>query len=159
MITKNLTPSLEDYLEAIRWISREKPAVRAKDISARLGVSSSSVTGALRALAERELVNYAPYDLITLTPQGAKVAAQIVRRHDVLRDFLVRVMALDKTEAEQNACRMEHSVSPAIFERFVMFARFLDEGPAERSRWIEEFKRYCETERMEEVALRSSHHE
>ena len=159
MVRTDLTPSLEDYLEAIRLISRDKPAVRAKDISARLEVTSSSVTGALRALAERDLINYAPYDLITLTPQGSKVAGQIIRRHDVLRDFLIKVMGADESEAEQNACRMEHSVSTAILERFVKFARFLEEAPAERCRWIEDFKQYCENGRIENAEARRSRHE
>ena len=159
LVRTGLTPSLEDYLEAIRLISREKPAVRAKDISARLEVTSSSVTGALRALAERDLVNYAPYDLITLTPQGSRVAGQIIHRHDVLRDFLIEVMGADEVEAEQNACRMEHSVSPAVLRRFVMFARFLEEAPAGGRRWVEAFKRYCEDGHIKDTEVHSSHHE
>ena len=65
-----LSASLEDYLKAIFRIVAVKQAARAKDISARLSVSNSSVTGALRTLADRGLINYAPYDLITLTPLG-----------------------------------------------------------------------------------------
>jgi len=53
--TKTLSASLEDYLEAIYHIVREKKAARAKDISKRLGVNRSSVTGALHSLAERKL--------------------------------------------------------------------------------------------------------
>ena len=140
---RDLTPSLEDYLEAIQCISRQKPAVRAKDISARLEVTSSSVTGALRALAARDLANYTPYDLVTLTSRGAQLAEQIIRRHDVLRDFLVRVLAVGEIQAEQNACRMEHSISPEVLERFVAFAHFVEESPVETTRWIESFKHYC----------------
>ena len=62
-----LSSNMEDYLEAIYHISSKKQAARAKDISDRLKVNKSSVTGALRSLSEKGLVNYAPYDLITLT--------------------------------------------------------------------------------------------
>ena len=63
----DLSASLEDYLEAIYQVIQEKDAARAKDVAERLGVAPPSVTNALHALKERELVNHAPYDLITLT--------------------------------------------------------------------------------------------
>jgi DtxR family Mn-dependent transcriptional regulator len=82
-----LSASLEDYLEAIFHISSHKQAAKAKDIAERLHVRASSVTGALRQLAERGLVNYAPYDLITLTATGRKAAESVVQRHAALRTF------------------------------------------------------------------------
>jgi len=63
---KPLSESLEDYLETILGIVEEKQAAKAKDVSARLGVNASSVTGALHALRERGLINHAPYDIVTL---------------------------------------------------------------------------------------------
>ena len=54
-----LSASLEDYLEAIFHIVAEKKVARAKEIAEALQVSRPSVTGALHALAERGLVNYA----------------------------------------------------------------------------------------------------
>ena len=90
-----LSASLEDYLEAIFRIVQEKQAARAKDIGKHLEVSRSSVTGALHALADRELINYAPYDVITLTDKGQALAEDVVRRHEVLRDFFVKVLTAD----------------------------------------------------------------
>ena len=52
-----LSSNMEDYLEAIFHISKEKQAARAKDIADRLMVNKSSVTGALRSLSEKGLVN------------------------------------------------------------------------------------------------------
>ncbi|MBE0559073.1 MAG: metal-dependent transcriptional regulator, partial [Proteobacteria bacterium] len=104
-----LTASLEDYLEAIFHIIAEKQAVRAKDIARRLKVSSPSVTGALRSLADKELITYAPYDVISLTPKGKAVARDVVRRHEVLRDFFVKLFSVEESAAEDAACRMEHS--------------------------------------------------
>lgn len=65
-----LSASLEDYLEAIYNVIQEKQAVRSKDIAETLKVSRSSVTSALHALADKKLINYAPYDIITLTTGG-----------------------------------------------------------------------------------------
>ena len=66
----HLSASLEDYLETIFLIVQKKQAARAKDISIELKVKASSVTGALRQLSEKGLINYAPYDIITLTSKG-----------------------------------------------------------------------------------------
>lgn len=49
----------------------------------------------MRALAERGLVNYAPYDLITLTAEGLRAARDITRRHEVLRDFFIEVLSVN----------------------------------------------------------------
>lgn len=61
-------------------IVAEKQAARGKDIAKRLKVNSSSVTGALRSLSEKGYINYAPYDLITLTENGQTIAREIVRK-------------------------------------------------------------------------------
>lgn len=78
-----MTASLEDYLEAIFHIVTEKKAVKPRDIAKRLDVSYASVTGALRSLREKGLINYAPYDLITLTGRGEEIARGVVRRQEV----------------------------------------------------------------------------
>jgi DtxR family Mn-dependent transcriptional regulator len=138
-----LSASLEDYLEAIYHIIAEKQAARAKDISRRLKVGGSSVTGALRSLAEKGLVNYAPYDLITLTADGEKIAADVVRRHEVLRDFFVKVLAVEYAEADDAACKMEHAIPKTVLERFIDFANFVEVCPRGGAKWIAGFEYLC----------------
>lgn len=116
-----LSASQEDYLEAIFEILLERPAVRARDIARRLRVSGASVTAALRHLAARKLISYAPYEYVTLTDAGRKAGSRIARRHAVLRDFFVEELGADPAEAEQCACRIEHVVTPALFERWVRY--------------------------------------
>ena len=141
-----LSASLEDYLEAIFHIESEKHAARAKDISMRLSVNSSSVTGALRSLAEKGLVNYEPYDIITLTPSGKILARDIVRRHNALRDFFTKVLAINESEAEKAACRMEHAIPRTILQRLIEYIEFVEVCPRGGSKWIEGFSHYCDDE-------------
>ena len=105
--TVELSASLEVYLEAIFHIVEKKHVARSRDIAKRLNVSRSSVTGALQSLAEKGLINYEPYEAITLTRGGRSVAKDIVRRHEVLRDFLVKVLSVDAVKADQAAGLME----------------------------------------------------
>jgi DtxR family Mn-dependent transcriptional regulator len=142
-----LSASLEDYLEAIFWIVREKQAARARDIAKRLDVGRSSVTGALHALAERTLINYAPYDLITLTEKGKSIAEDVVRRHEVLRDFFVKVLAVGADDAEAAACKMEHAIPEGVLRRFLEFVEFMDRCPRGGTNWVKRFTCSCEEDK------------
>lgn len=141
--TNTLTASLEDYLEAIFHIIAEKQAVRPKDIARRLKVSNSSVTGALRSLADKELINYAPYDVISLTPSGKEAARDVIRRHEVLRHFFISVLAVDWEDADKAACQMEHSIPRVILERLIRFAEFIEVCPRAGTKWIAGFGYQC----------------
>lgn len=144
-ISEQLSDSLEDYMEAIFHIEVKKHAARAKDIAERLQVSNSSVTGALRLLSDKGLVNYAPYDIITLTPKGKEIAQNVVRRHKALLDFFVKILSIDQLEAEESACKMEHGVSTQILNRIRQFTEFLGTCPPESRTWLESFGAFCES--------------
>lgn len=135
---------MEDYLETIYHIVSEKKAARAKDIAVRMAVNSASVTGALRLLAEKGHINYAPYDVITLTPGGETLARDIVRRHEILKDFFTKVLDVDEQDAEDSACKMEHAVSPTIIDRLVRFVEFIQICPRGGEEWIGGFRQFCE---------------
>ncbi|SPD74366.1 conserved hypothetical protein [uncultured Desulfobacterium sp.] len=149
-LADTLTASLEDYLEAIFHIIAEKQAVRPKDIAKRLKVSNSSVTGALRSLADKELINYAPYDVISLTPTGKIAAKDVIRRHEVLSDFFVKVLAVEERDADKAACQMEHSIPKIILERFIQFAEFIEVCPRGGSKWIAGFGSHCDHDDTQE---------
>ncbi len=138
-----VSASLEDYLEAIFHTVDSKGAARAKDIVQRLGVNNSSVTQALRLLSEKKLVNYTPYDLITLTDSGEKIARDVVRRHEVMRRFLTTVLGLEDQDADEGACRMEHAISGLVLERLVQFVDYFETCPLNGVRWDDTSGFYC----------------
>jgi len=139
-----LSASLEDYLEAIYYLVEENQVARVRDISARVGVNMSSVTGALKQLSSYDLVHYEPYEVITLTETGLARAKEQVRRHTILRNFLLNVLSLDQAVAEVNADRMEHAVDAETLERLVRFAEFVERCPRGGREWIERFRTFCE---------------
>ena len=138
-----LSASLEDYLEAIYHLVKENRVARVRDISTRMRVNMSSVTGALRQLSSYNLVHYEPYQVITLTDAGLARAKEQARRHTVLRNFLLNVLSLDPAVAENNADRMEHAVDSQTLERFVQFAEFVEKCPRGGREWIELFRQFC----------------
>ena len=113
----DLSASLEDYLEAILNLAGQSNVARSRDIAAMLGVSKASVTGALRLLREKGLVNYKPYNYVTLTEAGRSAAAEVVRKHNILKSFFVAVLGIDKNTAQRAACKAEHVLGPQIIAR------------------------------------------
>jgi len=143
---EKLSASLEDYLEAIFVIAEEKGAARPKDISVRLHVKAASVTGALKTLAEKKLVNYAPYDVVTLTATGKRIAKNIAKKHKALLNFFTNVLDIPQDEVEDFACKMEHIIPDHVLERFVEFAEFVDKCPNRGAIWREGAHGYfCQT--------------
>ena len=126
MKKKGLTASLEDYLETIYHIIQDKQAARVKEIAKRLEVNNSSVTGALKNLAGKGLLNYAPYDVISLTEKGEEVALDVIRRHRIMKKFITDILCLEEEIAEDAACKMEHYVTTEVLERIVRFVEFTE---------------------------------
>ncbi len=148
--TAHLSASLEDYLETIFLIVRKKQAARAKDIADHLQVKASSVTGALRLLSQKGLINYTPYDIITLTAEGEAAARDVLKRHEALYDFFTHVLGIDRKEAEEGACKLEHAISPAILQRLIHFVEFVQQCPRVGTQWIREFDSFCQRGSMGE---------
>ena len=87
---KDISASLEDYIEAIYIISHENKVARVTDISKMLKVRRSSVTGALKTLSSKGIVNYTPYRYITLTDKGEKLGKEMFKRHKAIRNFFIK---------------------------------------------------------------------
>ncbi len=144
---ENLSHSAQDYLEAILILSQEGGKTRVKDVADHLQVKKPSVVVAIKGLAEKGLVNHEHYGYVELTEEGHRVARQIYHRHQVLMEFLSRVLGLDPELAEKDACQMEHYISPLTLERLVKFVEFVDNFPTlgQEPKWLTHFKRYVET--------------
>jgi len=143
----DLSHSAQDYLEAILILSEEKGKTRVKEVAEHLDVSKPSVVVAIRNLAEKGLVNHEHYGYVELTIRGEQVAREIYHRHQVLARFLNKVLGLDPELAEQDACQIEHYISPLTLDRLVKFVEFVDNFPAvgQDPKWLTYFKRYVET--------------
>ncbi len=140
----SLTSAMEDYLEAIYLLEKERRIARVRDIANRLGVKMSSVISALKTLSSRGLIRYDPHQYITLTEKGAEKAKQIVRTHGILKRFLVNVLHVDDSLAEENACRMEHHLDREVIERLVTFVEFAEMCPVDQTRWIDGLAQGCD---------------
>lgn len=139
---QKISASLEDYLEAIFNLADESQGARSKDIAEALSVARSSVTGALQALREKGLANYRPYGCITLTESGQALAAEVVRKHNILKSFFVNVLGVDADAAQQAACKAEHALGPEIIGRLLSFIQYVTESHRNGHDVAEEFRQF-----------------
>lgn len=131
----HLTAAMENYLETIWHLSSQNGSARVRDIAHDMGVALSTVTSALRTLAGRGMVNYQPYEVVTLTEHGVKVARKVSRRHELLRKFLIDVLDVHNDTADADACRFEHGTSSETIDRLTEFMEFLDTHPEMLAQW------------------------
>ena len=138
------TASMEDYLEAITLLSEGSKPVKVTEISKALGVKKPSVTSALMKLFEGGLVEHKRYGHVELTAEGKRIAQDVYRRHEILRRFLIEILNVESRVAEEDACRMEHSISPASLERLAKFEEFVLNCPRGEPEWLKGFNYYFE---------------
>jgi DtxR family Mn-dependent transcriptional regulator len=121
---KNLSASMEDYLEAILNVADSTGVARSKDIAGNLGVAKPSVTGALRQLARKGLVNYKPYGCVTLTAEGTDLAAKVAKKHEIIESFFMEVLGVGHSAAHPAACKAEHLLDVPIVSKMNDFTNF-----------------------------------
>ncbi|GAB6154006.1 iron dependent repressor, metal binding and dimerization domain protein [Desulfosporosinus burensis] len=122
-----LTPSLEDYLEELYRFSLCTDTVRVTDLSVKLGVSMPSVTKALHKLKNGQYISYERYGEITLTEKGNILGDFLVKRNQLLKEFLILIKTNCDIEAEAEA--MEHYLSEATIGSIQAIVTFLNNNP------------------------------
>jgi DtxR family transcriptional regulator, Mn-dependent transcriptional regulator len=136
---KPLTAVMEDYLEAIFDLDKQKKVVRVKDIAKRLDVKMPTVTSMLKTLSKRELVHYEKYEYVEPTEKGTEVGREMRRRHGILSRFLTEILNIDAKTADDEACKMEHSLSADTLDSLTDFMAFIQICPRVGENWLERF--------------------
>ena len=104
----------------------------------------SSVSAALKTLGSRDLIKYDPHQFITLTDKGLVRAIEIVRKHEILKSFLNKILKFEESIAEDNACRIEHHLDPEVIEKLVHFVKMVELCPVETIKRFEKYSNTCE---------------
>jgi len=119
---------VDDYLEVVYDLIRQKGYARPSDIAERLGVRTASVTGMLQRLHHMGLIVYERYRGLTLTPDGQRRAKTIQQTHRTILKFL-NVFGIEEEIAKEDAEGIEHHLHKATIERIASFVDFVDKHP------------------------------
>lgn len=139
---KPLTSVMEDYLEAIFDLDKEKRVVRVKDIAKRMDVKMPTVSSMLKSLNSKGLVNYEKYEYVELTKAGAKVGKEMRRRHKLLLRFLTEILNIEFKTADEEACKMEHALGSVTLDSLADFMAFIQTCPQAGENWLHGFEEF-----------------
>ncbi len=112
--------SSENYLESILMLSMDHQVVRSIDIANMLGFSKPSVSVAMKRLREEGMITVDSNGYITLTEDGMAIAKGTYEKHVVITNVLID-LGVSAYTAGQDACRIEHVLSPETFSRIKDF--------------------------------------
>ena len=119
---ENLTRVIEDYLKTIYELTRASERATTNQIAARMEVTPASVTNMIQKLAETDppLLDYRKHRGVQLTPEGERVALEIIRHHRLLEMFLHETLGYSWDEVHVEADRLEHVISEEMEERIAI---------------------------------------
>jgi DtxR family Mn-dependent transcriptional regulator len=141
-----ISANMEDYLEAIAVLKKDVGVARVKDIGRLLNVKNPSVNSALNLLSNAGLVKHERYGYADLTQEGEAAAYDVMARHGAMVRFLTVILDVDHQTAEEDACRMEHSMSKEVFDKLTKFMDFVETcREDERPEWLKRFYFYMKT--------------
>ena len=112
-----LSESAEMMIKNIHELSSEGQRVRTSDLAFKTELKPATVTEMIQRLGEIGLVDYQAYHGVFLTDQGQRVANVIEHRFKILQRFLTEILGVDKEEADEVACRMEHILTRDVETR------------------------------------------
>ena len=114
--------SAEDYLESILMLQERNGQVRSIDIVNQLGYSKPSVSIAMKKLRENGYISMAGDGIITLNDSGMEIASRVYKRHRVITELFV-LLGVERKQAAEDACRVEHDLSQETFARILEFVQ------------------------------------
>lgn len=113
--------AVEDYLKAIYALeSRLGGPAPTTALAERLSVTTGSVSGMLKRLADLGLVAHERYHGVTLTPEGRRSALRVVRHHRLIELLLVELLDVPWEDVHREAERLEHALSDELAERIAV---------------------------------------
>ena len=118
-----MNESAENYIKTIYVLKKKLKSVRSIDIAKAMGFSRASVSAAMANLKRKELITIKNNGAIEFTGQGERIAGDIYERHATLSGFLMYVAGVDEKTAKEDACRIEHFISPSTLEGIKKFVK------------------------------------
>ncbi len=110
------SPRVEEYLESIFKLQQIQHPVSTGRLAEHLKLSPPSVSEMIKKLAKSGLVHYTEKG-VCLTKKGEKIATGVVRRHRLSERLLTDLLGFRWDEVHEEACRLEHAITPEIEEK------------------------------------------
>ncbi len=123
------SPIVEEYLEAIYKLHQDGKKLGTTELGKELLVSPASATDMMDRLIDKGLAEKSREKGIELTCKGRKAALELIRKHRISERFLVDVLGMDWKDVHEEACKLEHVLSPEVESRMEALLKNPDTCP------------------------------
>ena len=115
--TPRLSDAIQHYLREIYKLGAACERVSTTALAREMRVSPASASAMVKKLAALHLVEHAPYRGVTLTPEGERVALEVIRHHRLLELSLAETLGIAVDDVHDEADRLEHALSEELEAR------------------------------------------
>lgn len=123
-----LTASMEDYLEMIFRLCLDTGFTRIHTLSQALNVQPPSTTKMMQHLSNLQLVKYERYGVVILTDKGKELGAKLLKRHDVIENFM-RLIGVSENKQLEETEKIEHMLSDETVQCFENYVQYMTQNP------------------------------
>jgi DtxR family Mn-dependent transcriptional regulator len=111
--------AVENYAKAIYSLQHRGGGepVATNDLADRLEVTPASASGMIKKLADLGLVAHVPYRGVQLTPEGERLALEVLRHHRLLELYLATQLDVPWDRVHEEAEALEHVLSEDLEAR------------------------------------------
>ena len=109
--------SERELLKTLYRLTRDGSEAQTGDLAEALSVTPGTITGAVKRLAERGIVDHRPYRGVELTATGRRMAVATIRRHRIVERFLADMLGYAWNEADRLAATFEHWLPAEVEQR------------------------------------------
>jgi DtxR family Mn-dependent transcriptional regulator len=107
-------PAVEQYLETILELEESGIVPLRARIVERLGVSAPAVSETVKRLEREGYLTLDADRVMHLTATGRAYATSMLRRHRLAELLLVDILKVPWSQVHEEACRLEHAISPSL---------------------------------------------
>jgi DtxR family Mn-dependent transcriptional regulator len=133
-----ITARIEDYLEEIFLIESTGRDITVTDLAERMGITKGTVTATVQKMVDAGLLNHERYGTLHLTEEGRAKGFMVHSRHRGLRAFFHELLGVDRDQASEMACGMEHYMDSVTDKRLDAMVDFFRRAQTNRDGWVTE---------------------
>lgn len=124
-----MCPTVWFYLGEIYRLQETNAWPTLSMIAESMGVSLQAASRMIRQMVENGYIEHEPYKGVRLTPEGQRIALQVIRRHRILEVFMVRIMGFGWDEVHDMVNTLERGVNDKLIDRMDKMAGYPQRCP------------------------------
>lgn len=116
----------EDLLEYVYRKWRQGRQITSKEYARTTGITGYEAAGLVRSLVTKGFLYEPENNNLELTEKGKLEGMDCLARHEKLTQFFQMVSGMDQERAQEDACRVEHYISPEGLKGIEHFLQYGD---------------------------------